>query len=63
MVCECVTWHPVQYNLKPAAALGMATIKAALDDRTGTGFISKLQSLLGVSLVRGVGAVLTRGKL
>ena len=50
-------------NLKPAKALGMQTVKCALDDRSGARALGSLATLLGGDVGRRLQALLRRARL
>ena len=60
---QCVFIDDIGRNLKPAAALGMATIKCALDDVRGERAVGALASLLGGDVGRKLQQLLRRARL
>ena len=60
---RCIFLDDIGRNLKPAQAMGMQTIKCALDDTSGARALGKLATLLGGDVGRKLQAVLRLAKL
>ena len=60
---RCIFLDDIGRNLKPAQAMGMQTIKCALDDTSGARALGKLATLLGGDVGRKLQAAPTREAL
>ena len=59
----CVFLDDIGRNLKPAAAMGMRTIKCAVEDRSGERALGALAQMLGGDVGRRLQQLLLRGRL